>query len=601
MHDSDRTALTMTKNAVLGVESSLTSQFWTAREERTDTVAEIVRTAGVSETVARLLAARHVKPENVSFFLNPSFRSHLPDPYVLRDMEKAAERISQAVLNKEKVGVFGDYDVDGATSAAIITQFLTALGVRTVSRIPEREEGYGPSVAAMHEFVDAEVSLVITVDCGTTAFEPLKLLTQQKIDVVILDHHEPDVSLPQVCAVVNPKRLDEPEDQPCRQMAAVGVVFMTVIAVNRLLREKGFYLERPEPRLMDFLDLVALGTVCDVMALRGLNRLFVKTGLSVMAQRKNKGLAVLSELSKIKEKPTAYHLGFVIGPRLNACGRIGNASLGMKLLCAESEEEAAEIASRLDELNTLRRQMCEDIYKQAIGQIEASEEKDNLVFIYGEGWHPGVVGIIAGKLKERYNMPALVMAKEGDDLRGSGRSVEGADLGAAVLAAKEKGILTAGGGHTMAAGFSLKADRAEEFKNFLKDYFRTHRSEKQTIADYIIDAVVDIGAVGGSLLQILSEMEPFGEGNPEPRFVLPDVAVSSVRVVGSGHVSCCLVGRNGKSRVRAIAFGAVDSIIGASLLNHKGALFHAAGCIRPDTFRGGDNVQFVIEDLARVG
>ena len=347
----------MKKEAALGVEKSLTSQFWVAQEVPTDVVAEIVRTSGGPEIVARLLALRQVKPENVSFFLQPSFRNHLPDPYVLRDMEKAAERIAQAVLHKEKIGVFGDYDVDGATSSAVLTQFLSELGADIVTRIPEREEGYGPSEIAMREFIGAGVSLVITVDCGTSAFDELALLTRQKIDVVVIDHHEPDVRLPEVTAVVNPKRLDEPLDNPCRQMAAVGVVFMTVIAVNRLLREKKFYAQVPEPKLMDFLDLVALGTVCDVMALRGLNRLFVKTGLSVMAQRKNKGLSVLSDLSKIRNKPTAYHLGFVIGPRLNACGRIGSASLGMKLLCAEDETEAAAIAGQLEELNALRRQM----------------------------------------------------------------------------------------------------------------------------------------------------------------------------------------------------------------------------------------------------
>ncbi|MBO4520349.1 MAG: single-stranded-DNA-specific exonuclease RecJ [Alphaproteobacteria bacterium] len=588
----------MEKEAALGVEKSLTSQFWAAQEVPADIVAEIVRASGVPEIVARLLALRHVKPENVSFFLQPSFRNHLPDPYILNDMEKAAERIAQAVLNNEKIGVFGDYDVDGATSSALLTQFLSELKADIITRIPEREEGYGPSETAMREFIDAGVSLVITADCGTSAFDELALLTRQKVDVVVLDHHEQDVRLPEVTAVVNPKRIDEPLDNPCRQMAAVGVVFMTVIAVNRLLREKGFYARIPEPQLMDFLDLVALGTVCDVMALRGLNRLFVKTGLSVMAQRKNKGLSVLSDLSKIKNKPTAYHLGFVIGPRLNACGRIGSASLGMKLLCAEDETEAAEIAEKLEELNVLRRQMCEDIFKQAIGQIESSDSHRSFVFVYGKGWHPGVVGIIAGKLKERYHIPALVMALDDDELRGSGRSVEGLDLGAAVLAAKEKGILTAGGGHAMAAGFSLKIDRAEEFQKFLEDYFQTHRCEKQPAPDYRIDSVIDIGAVGGQLLQTLTAMEPFGEGNPEPRFAIPDVAVSSVRVVGSGHVSCSLVGRNGKSRIKAIAFGAADSIIGASLLKHQGALFHAAGYIRPDTYRGGDTVQFVIEDLA---
>lgn len=588
----------MGRGAVLGVEKSLTSQFWAAQEIDPDTVQAIARSANLPEVVARLLALRHVTPENVSFFLSPSFRNHLPDPYILRDMEKAAKRICDAVINKEKIGIFGDYDVDGATSSALVTLFLKNLGSDVRVRIPEREEGYGPSLKAMQEFIEADISLLVTVDCGTTAFEPLDFLTKQGKDVVVIDHHEPDTSLPDVYAVINPKRLDESIDNPCRQMAAVGVVFMTLVAVNRLLREKGFYSDKPEPNLMQFLDLVALGTVCDVVALRGLNRLFVKSGLATMAQRKNKGLCVLSDLANIKERPSTYHLGFVIGPRLNACGRIGEASLGMKLLCAADEAEAGEIAKRLDDLNTVRRQMCEDIYKQAIAQMERHQTQENIAFVYGKDWHSGVVGIIAGRLKERYNVPSLVMSQEGDELRGSGRSVAGSDLGAAVLAAKEKGILTTGGGHAMAAGFSLKADKADEFKNFLIDYFETHKQEQEHPTDYLIDSVIDIGAVSGSLLETLNAMEPFGEGNPEPRFAIPDVAVSSVRIVGSGHVSCSFVGRNGRSRLRAIAFRAADSIIGCSLLNHKGNLFHVAGYIRPDTFRGGDNVQFIIEDLA---
>lgn len=589
----------MEKNAVLGVESSLTSQFWEAKEASADDVAGIVRAAGVPEAVARLLAARCVKPEEVSFFLHPSFRYHLPDPYVLRDMEKAAERIARAVLNNEKIGVFGDYDVDGATSSALMTLFLQNAGADVVTRIPERDEGYGPNEAAMREFVEAGVSLAVTVDCGTTAFEPLSFLAKEKIDVVVIDHHEPDVRLPEAVAVVNPKRLDEPADNPCVLMAAVGVVFMTVVAVNRLLREKGFYASRSEPKLLDYTDLVALGTVCDVMALRGLNRLFVKSGLSVIAAGKNVGLKALCETAKVKGKPTTYHLGFLLGPRMNACGRIGEASLGMKLLCAQREEEAAEIASHLEELNVLRRQMCEEIYKQAIGMIESAAPDDMpFIFTYGKEWHSGVIGIIAGKLKERYHVPALVMTLEGEDLRGSGRSVEGKDLGAAVLAAKEKGLLIAGGGHALAAGFSLKLDRAEEFKAFLKDYFETHTAEIDTAPSYQIDSVVDIGAVNAGLLETLTEMEPFGEGNPEPRFAVPEVGFSSVRIVGTGHVSCLLVGRNGKSRVKAIAFGAADSVIGATMLNHQGALFHVSGYIREDSFRGEGNAQFIIEDLA---
>lgn len=587
------------RTAVLGVESSLTSQFWAAGEVSQDAVESVARAAAVPEIVARLLAERHVAPENVSFFLSPSFRNHLPDPYILRDMEKAAERIAKAVMNGEKIGVFGDYDVDGATSGALMTRFLKQVGADVRTRIPEREEGYGPGEKAMREFVDAGVKLAVMVDCGTTAFDPLAFLTRQGVDVIVIDHHEPDVVLPDVTAVVNPKRLDEPVDNPCRQMAAVGVVFMTLVAVNRLLREKGFYTpDRPEPNLMNALDLVALGTVCDVVALRGLNRLFVKSGLAAMAQRRNKGLCVLIDAANIKEKPTAYHLGFVLGPRLNAGGRIGCASLGMRLLCAADEAEAADIAQKLEELNTVRRQMCENIYKQAIAQVESKAEHDGVVFVSGNDWHAGVIGIIAGRLKERYNLPALVMARVGDELRGSGRSVAGADLGAAVLAAKEKGILTAGGGHAMAVGFSLNADRADEFKAFLVDYFKTHGSTVRQAADFTIDSVIDIGAVSSGLLETLSAMEPFGEGNPEPRFALPDVAVSGARIVGSGHVSCTFVGRNGKSRIRAIAFRAADSIVGTSLLNAKGTLFHAAGYIRPDTFRGEGAAQFVIEDLA---
>lgn len=591
------------KTAVLGVEKSLTSQYWAAREVSADAVSAIVRQGAVSEVVARLLAVREVAPENVDFFLAPSFRNHLPDPYILQDMEKAAERIAAAVKKGEKIGIFGDYDVDGATSSALLTQFLNAVsGGEIVTRIPERDEGYGPSDVAMREFIEADVSLVITVDCGTTAFGPLKILTDAGKDVVIIDHHEPDVSLPAVLAVVNPKRLDEPADNPCRHMAAVGVVFMAVIAVNRLLREQGWYGEsRPEPNLMSWLDLVALGTVCDVVRLRGLNRLFVKSGLAHMAQRRNKGLCVLSDIAKIKEKPSAYHLGFVIGPRLNACGRIGKADLGMKLLCAKDEDEAKHIAEKLDELNVVRRQMCEDIYKQALAQVERQEEPESIAFVYGKDWHTGVIGIIAGRLKERYNVPSLVMSQDGEDIRGSGRSVAGSDLGAAVLAAREKGILTEGGGHSMAAGFSLKAEKLPEFKNFLIEYFETHRQDETQDNDYMIDSVVDIGAVSGQLLETLSAMEPFGEGNPEPRFALADVAVSSVRLVGSGHVSCSFVGRNGRSHLRAIAFRAADSILGTTLLNNKGALFHVAGYIRPDTYRGPGNAQFIIEDIALAG
>lgn len=587
------------ETAVLGVECSLTDKRWVANDADPDAVAAIVRTGAVNEVVARLLAGRGVLPENVAFYLTPSFKNNLPDPLILKGADKASERIAKAVTNGEKIGVFGDYDVDGATSTSLMVRFLNAVGCADVApRIPEREEGYGPTPEAMRDFIADGVKLIVTVDCGTSAFEALD--AAKGTDVVVIDHHEPDVVLPDVCAVVNPKRLDEPLDNPCRHMAAVGVVFMVLIAVNRLLREQGWYTpDRPEPDLRQWLDLVALGTVCDVVRLRGLNRLFVKAGLSCMARGSNKGLSVLREVSKVKDAPTAFHLGYLMGPRLNACGRIGRAGLGMKLLCAKDEAEAREIAAKLDELNTLRRQMCEEIYKQAIGQVESAAEPQEVIFAYGKDWHAGVIGIIAGRLKERYNVPALVMSGADVQIHGSGRSVAGYDLGAAILAAKEKGILTAGGGHTLAAGFSLMPEKLDEFKAFIPDYFAMHKTVDKPANDYIIDSVVDIGAVSWDLVQTVSSMEPFGEGNPEPRFAVADVAVASAFPVGSGHVSCTFVGRNGRTRLRAIAFNAADSDLGVSLLNHKGALFHVAGYLRPDTYRGEGNVQLIIEDLAR--
>lgn len=583
---------------VLGVERSLSAQRWVARDVRDDTVAAIVRAGSVSETVARLLAGRGVEPGNVDFYLSPTFRSHLPDPLILKQAGAAAERIAAAVMNGEKTAIFGDYDVDGATSSSLLYRFLRAVGLNDVTvRIPEREEGYGPTPEAFAAFKAQGATLIVTVDCGTTAFEAMA--AADGIDVVVIDHHEPDATLPSVRALVNPKRLDESADQPCRDMAAVGVVFMVLIAVNRVLREKGWYsAARPEPDLRQWLDLVALGTVCDVMPLRGLNRLFVKTGLKRMAQEGNAGIAALGRVAKIKKPLTAYHLGFVFGPRLNACGRIGRSELGMRLLCEDDPAEAEKIALKLEELNALRREMCEDVYKQAIGQVESRTAPQTVVFATGENWHSGVVGIIAGRLKERYNLPALVAAVKDGEAHGSGRSVEGFDLGAAVLTAKEQGILTSGGGHTLAAGFSCKEDRLDDFKAFLEKRFTEQAPAEAVAAECVVDCVIDIGAANWSLVQTIGAMEPFGEGNPEPRLAMADVAVASSTTVGQGHVACRLVGRNGRSSVRAIAYRSVDSDIGKALLNAKGQMFHVAGYLHPDTFRGTENVQFIIEDLA---
>lgn len=585
--------------AVLGVENSLNSLSWVQKDVAEDIVSAIARQCGLPLALARVLAARDVSPEQADVFLNPSFKALMPDPYTLKDMQKATERLATAVFNKETIAVFGDYDVDGATSSSVLTRYLQRVCKnKVIVRIPERDEGYGPTKEAMDGFIAQGASLIVTVDCGTTAFEALEPFNG-KTDIIVVDHHEPEITLPKVCALVNPKRLDEPEDNPCRSLAAVGVVFLLVVALNRHLREKGWFTaENPEPDIRLLLDLVALGTVCDVVRLRGVNRMFVKSGLMYLGRRQNKGLSVLSDLAGVKDRLSSYELGYFLGPRLNACGRIGKADLGFRLLCAKTEAEAREIAEKLDELNALRRDMCTQALQEAVEMVETKETFKPFIFVCSKDWHSGIVGIIAGRLKDRYNLPALVMTQDKDMIHGSARSVSGFNLGEAVLAAVEKGVLERGGGHAMAAGFSLKPEKLTDFEDFLTQYIETHTDAgKQGDSTYWVDGLLDVGAVSADFVEKIACLEPFGEGNPEPRFVVPNVGVSYVKVLKGGHISCTLKSHSGKT-LRAIAFKAADSSLGQVLLKNQGELMHFAGCVREDSYYGNGRAQFIIEDAA---
>ena len=590
-------------NALLDVEKSLNDACWALKDADEGLVRDIARQNGLSFAVARLLAVRGLSPDTVPVFLQPSFKALLPEPYLLKDMEAAAKRLAAAVTAHEKIAVFGDYDVDGETSSAVMKRYLNAVCDNDVTvRIPERDDGYGPTASAMEKFVEQGAKLIVTVDCGTTAFDAFAAV-ENKADVIVVDHHEPDASLPKVYAVVNPKRLDEPEDNPCRTMAAVGVVFLLVVALNRLLRQQGWFsADRPEPDIRFLLDLVALGTVCDVMKLQGVNRLYVKAGLAYLAGRHNKGLAVLSELAGVKGEPDSFQIGFYLGPRLNACGRIGRADLAFRLLCARDEREARDIAETLNTLNDQRRDMCAHALKQALEEIEKRPEEKPYIFIRGEAWHTGIVGIIAGRLKDRYKLPALVMTNDKDDpdmLHGSGRSVSGVNLGEAVIAAVEQGILERGGGHAMAAGFSVRRDNVQKFDEFFGKYLETH-AEPEKLFDRTVcaDALLDTNAVTPDFLAELKTMEPFGEGNPPPRFVLPNVAVTSVRVLKNGNISCLLKTNGAGRAVRAIAFKAVDTGLGVALMQNKGELMHFLGTVREDFYSGRGQGQFIIEDAA---
>ncbi len=555
---------------------------------------------GLPLLVASVLAHRGVAENDVLNFIDPRLQKLMPDPYSLKDMGKAAKRIAKAVQENQKIGIIGDYDVDGATSSSVLRLYLESVGLQPEVHIPERDEGYGPSIAAVDEFLRLGVQLLVTTDCGTTAFEVLNYASSQGLDVVVLDHHEAEARLPEVYAVVNPKRLDEESAGYLKYMAAVGVVFMTVVAVNRELREQGFFASRPEPNLMNMLDLVALGTVCDVVPLRGLNRAYVRQGLKVMAMQQNPGVKALIAKAGISEAPSAFHLGYVLGPRINACGRVGEAQLGHRLLCCRSGFEADLLADKLDEFNGQRKDIEAYVLLKAMEILEGTPQTYPIAFVAGKDWHQGVVGIVAGKLKERYNLPAFVMSIEADEVKGSARSIPEVDLGALVIAAKEKGLLTKGGGHNMAAGFSLQEDKIEDFRRFAGEYVREKIGGEAILPVLEVDGVLNASGVTVELADMLEKLEPFGAGNSEPKLMLKQVRVSKSSLVGSGHVRCYLSGDSGAS-VKAMAFRSADNDIGQALLTARGEYFDVLGVVRKDNWMGRNSVQFIIDDLRKAG
>lgn len=550
--------------------------------------------------IAKILIGRRIAIDEIPDFLVPKLQNLMPDPYVLKDMEKAAVRIAEAVVKKQKVAIIGDYDVDGATSSSVLRLFLESVGLKPVVHIPERDEGYGPSIKAVDDFAAEGAELLITVDCGTTAFDVFEHAAEIGLPAIVLDHHEAEVRLPKVFALVNPKRLDESDDYPyLKYLAAVGVVFLTVVAVNRCLRGQGFYTAVKEPDLKQWLDLAALGTVCDVVPLLGLNRAFVRQGLAVMAQRKNTGLKALIDKSGINEMPTSYHLGYVLGPRINAGGRVGDSSLGSRLLCCENSFEAAALAEQLDAFNAKRKEIEAYVLLQAMETLEGTPQSYPMAFVYGHDWHQGVIGIVAGKLKERYNLPAFVMSVEADEVKGSARSVPGLDLGALIMAAREKGLLTKGGGHIMAAGFSLTEDKIEEFRAFAGEYIRRSLKNDALTPVLKIDGSIDVAAATPDFVAGLENLEPYGSGNPEPRLMLSHALITKADIVGAGHVRCFLGSMNGGS-LKAMAFRCADNEMGKALLNGAGKTFHLAGVLRRDNWQGRNQTQFIIDDAMRV-
>ena len=581
----------------LGVEKSLTGKRWISREADERQSLALAQRLSVPEIVGRVLAARGVGLEDADVFLNPTLKALLPDPSRLKGMDTAAERLARAIIDGHAIGIFGDYDVDGATSSALLTRFFAAVGGRSSTYIPDRlKEGYGPNIKALLKLQDEGASVVVTVDCGTSAHESLTAAADAGLDVIVVDHHEAEAKLPPATAVINPNRLDDDSGQG--QLAAVGVAFLLVVAVNRALRDLGQYQDRPEPDLTQWLDLVALGTVCDVVPLTGLNRALVTQGLKVMAARNNTGLRALSDVAGLKEPPGTYHAGFLLGPRINAGGRIGESDLGSRLLATDDIGEATDIAHRLDELNRERRTIEAAVLDAAKDEVEkAGDDLGPLILAAGEGWHPGVIGIVAGRLAERFNRPACVVALDGDKATGSGRSVSGVDLGAAIIAACQAGVLIKGGGHKMAAGFTVESGRVEELREFLSDRISAHLDEGGIQPRLYLDGAMKPAAATMNLVEDLQQVGPFGSGNPEPRFVIPAARLSYAAVAGENHVRGTLTGEEG-GRLAAISFNSLDTPLGQALLKSDGAPLHVAGRLRVNTWQGHSKAQLLIDDAA---
>ncbi|MFZ4541516.1 MAG: single-stranded-DNA-specific exonuclease RecJ [Rickettsiales bacterium] len=568
---------------------------WRARHDDARSATAIAQQHGVSELVAGILTGRKISVDDAPQFLAPTLRDYLPDPFHLLDMDKAVNRIIKAIEDKHPIAIFGDYDVDGATSTTLLMQYLGTIGVNITPYIPDRIlEGYGPTIPAFKTLIGQGARLIITVDCGTLSHEPIQYAYDRNVDVIVLDHHLSSGALPPAHAIVNPNRVDE--TSPHRQLAAVGVTFLFLVALNQRLRDAGFFVQNPAPNLLAMLDIVALGTVCDVMPLTGLNRAFVAQGLKVMAQRRSLGLSVLSDVSRMDEAPNVYHLGFLLGPRINAGGRVGKSGLGVELLTATDEAAARQIAATLDVHNQERQAIEAGVLEHALA---LAEQQNNLpvIMVAGEGWHQGVIGIVAGRIKERYSRPAIVVAIENDSAKASARSVTGVDMGAAIHAAVAEGLIEKGGGHAMAAGFSTDASKLADLHEFLIGRMVA------SVAAYTDARVVQYDgtlSVSGATLETLDDIAragPFGIGNPGPRFVVPNARIAHVAIMKDKHLRVTLADESGTSRLNAIAFNAIGTVLGEWLQAEK--TLHILGELKKNTYQGRESTQFMINDVAK--
>ena len=576
---------------------SVSGKNWISKEFNSDDIDFFKTNFFLDEIVAKLLSIRKIKKEEIKFFLDPSIKNILPNPFVLKDMDKGIDRTISAILKKEKIGIFGDYDVDGATSTAILGQYFKLLNINFEIYIPDRKsEGFGPNKKAFLEFINLGVNLIFTVDCGTLSFEPISYAKKEKIDVIILDHHQSDIKLPDAHSIINPNRMDDRSE--LNYLCAAGVCFLFLIALNKKLRDKNWFELNliKEPDLINILDLVSLGTVCDVVPLIGLNRAIVRQGLKILKKKNNLGLKTLIELNNIENNITAYHLGYVLGPRINAGGRVGRSSDGAKLLLNSNAQETFKIASDLNKYNKERQVLEAELLKKILN-TNYQYNSDPVIILYGENWHEGIIGIIAARLKEKFNKPVIVISVNSGLGKGSSRSIHGFDIGSSIIAAVQNGLLVKGGGHKMAAGFTIDMVNFADFKQFILGKFKSVNMNLSGKKNYYFDTEIAPSAVNISFYEKINLLSPFGSGNLEPRFLIKNVKVINSKIVAEKHIKSVLIGSD-SSIIKTISFNSVETELSSYLLKKNIKSFNIVGKLSLNEWRGQKNVEFIIDDIS---
>ena len=576
---------------------SVTGKNWIYKKFDSNDVKNISEKYSLSEISSKLLSIRKEKIDNLDLFLNPKIKNLLPNPMILKDMNEAVERAYKSIINYDLIGIFGDYDVDGATSTALLAKYFLSIKQKIKTYIPERKtEGYGPTTKSFKNLINNGVKLIFTVDCGTLSHEPIKIANKSNIDVIVLDHHQSDILLPKACAIINPNRHDD--NSNLNYLCAAGVCFVFLVALNKKLREKKWFEKNniKEPNMLNFLDLVSLGTVCDVVPLIGLNRAMVKQGLKILKKRSNLGLKTLFDLCKIEASPNIFDLGFKLGPRINAGGRVGNSSHGAELLISEDPQKVYQIAVGLDKSNIERRNIEMSLFKIIDHEIKKYHNHPVLV-IAGKNWHEGVIGIVASKIKDKYNKPTIIISLDGSSGKGSARSIVGFDIGSQIIKAVQMNILKKGGGHKMAAGFSIIEKNIPLFRDLLIKSFEKIFNNFSAEKNLYLDSLIAPSALNEDFYNEINLLAPFGSGNKEPTFMIENLKVLSTDIISNMHIKTLLLGMDG-STIKAYAWNAKGSVLENFLYKSKNKKINIAGNIRLNEWQGKKEVQFNIQDIS---